>query len=281
MVPYKYQGEEFYFSCIPDFDAVGGVFCILLLLGKTDFSIKNILEVIAFTKRDWFIKAYVVLMIIAPVLNTFVKNSTEKHQRLVILGFFAFSSTYGWFGGANRFFVYGYGPLLFIGLYMLAQYAHQAQREESIPINVRRFFCLDKKYDIMIFAGCAILNTLIAVGGLIVSARIYNVVYAYTNPITIIGALYLLLFFSKLDVKSNKIVSMLATGSFAVYLLHSQVDLRPVFSSGVQYIYNSHNGVGCILFVFVYLVLVYFISVIIDLLRLWLWNILCKNNNIE
>lgn len=133
----------------------------------------------------------------------------------------------------------------------------------------------------MIFAGCAILNTLIAVGGLIVSARIYNVVYAYTNPITIIGALYLLLFFSKLDVKSNKIVSMLATGSFAVYLLHSQVDLRPVFSSGVQYIYNSHNGVGCILFVFVYLVLVYFISVIIDLLRLWLWNILCKKNNIE
>ena len=49
----------------------------------------------------------------------------------------------------------------------------------------------------------------------------------------------------------------MAAGSFAVYLLHSQVDIRPMFNKAVQYLYNSVDNVGCILVIFTYLVLVY------------------------
>ena len=257
------------------------MFLLFLIAGKTNMTLKNNLEVLMFTRWDWFVKAYVVLMIIAPVLNTYINNSSEKQQRYVILGFFGFSSTYGWLGGADRFFVDGYGPLLFIGLYLLSQYAHHTSENDSTPSIIHRLLSFDKKYDLIVFYACVIINTIMGVLGLYLGKNIYGKVYAYTNPITIVAALYLLLFFSKLEIRPNKIVNAMAAGSFAVYLLHSQVDIRPMFNKAVQYLYNSVDNVGCILVIFTYLVLVYVISVVIDFPRLWMWNKLSKKFNIS
>ena len=259
----------------------GGAFLLFLILGREVISPKNLGEVFAFTRWDWFIKAYIVLMIIAPVLNTFIYNSPEKLQRQVLIGFFIFSCSYGWLGGANRFFVNGYGPLLFIGIYLLSQYVHHASEYDSTPTIIRKFISLDKKYDLMVFLGCITLNTTIGLLGLFLEKNIYGKVYAYTNPFTIIAALYLLLYFSKLEMGYNKIVNKLAAGSFAVYLIHSQVNIRPFFNKGVQYLYSSYNGINCILSIFIFLVLVYIFSVVIDIPRLWMWNILSKKYNIK
>ena len=259
----------------------GGAYLVFLSAGKAELSVKNVMEVIMFTRWDWFVKSYVILMIIAPVLNTFVKNSTERLQRNVLLGFFAFSSTYGWLGGANRFFVDGYGPLLFIGLYLLSHYVHCIVESQCALGRIKKLFSFNKIYDLLIFFICITMNTLIGISGLYMGVNIYGKVYAYTNPITIIAALYLLLFFSKIEMKSNRIVNVLAAGSFAVYLLHSQVDIRPFFNSGVQFLFASFNGVSCILLIFIFLVLVYIVSVMMDFPRLWIWNILSKKYNIK
>ena len=254
---------------------------VFYLLGKTSLSVKNLLEIIAFTRWDWFIKAYVVLMIIAPVLNAFVKETSERTQRNVLIGFFMFSSTYGWMGGANRFFVNGYGPLLFIGIYLLAQYAHNTIKTSSTPNLIRKLFTLKKKWDLLIFVLCISTNTIIGLLGLYFNVGLFSKVYAYTNPVNIIAALYLLLFFSKLKIKKNNHINMLATGSFAVYLLHSQVNIRPLFNEAVQVIYYEHNGILSVLCVFLFLILVYLVSVVADLPRLWMWNWISSKYNIK
>ena len=253
----------------------------MLFTGNAKLSVKNVLEILVFTKWDWFIKAYIVLMIIAPVLNTYVKNSPERLQRNVLIGFFVFQSTYGWLGGANRFFVNGYGPLLFVGLYLLAQYVHTTIKQPETPQRIYRLFNLDKKYDLMVFLVCITINTFLGVTGLYLGINIFSKVYAYTNPFTIIASLYLLLFFSKINIRSSRKVNMLAAGSFAVYLIHSQVDIRPLFNRAVQYLYTSFDNVTCILFLFVFLVLVYIASVAIDFPRLWMWNKLSNRFNIK
>ena len=258
----------------------GGAFLILFLLGKTEFSFHKLLEIIAFTKWDWFIKAYIVLLILAPVLNTFIENSSEKTQRYIIVGFFAFSSTYGWLGGANRFFVNGYSPLLFIGLYLLSRYVHITSKNSVTPIRIRKLLLLDKKYDFLIFIGCIAINTLGCIIALYTDMN-YLKIIAYTNPLTIIAALYLLLFFSKIKIQTNKTINYLARSSFAVYLVHSQVDLRPLFNKGVQHLYTSFDGFSCILLIFLYLILVYAISVVIDIPRLWMWNKLSRKYNLK
>lgn len=226
----------------------GGAFLLYLFGGREVISPKNLGEIFAFTRWDWFIKAYIVLMIIVPVLNTFIYNSSEKLQRQVLIGFFIFSCSYGWLGGANCLFVNGYGPLLFIGIYLLSQYVHHASEYDSTPTIIRKFISLDKKYDLMVFLGCITLNTTIGLLGLFLEKNIYGKVYAYTNPFTIIAALYLLLYFSKLEMGYNRIVNKVAVGSFAVYLIHSQVNIRPFFNKGVQYLYSSYNGINCIFF---------------------------------
>ncbi len=135
--------------------------------------------------------------------------------------------------------------------------------------------------DLIVFLGCTTINTILGVTSLYLGIEIFNTVYAYTNPVTIIGALYLLLFFSKINIKSSRIINMLAAGSFAVYLIHSQVDIRPLFNKAVQYLYASFNNVTCILVLFVFLVLVYISSVVIDIPRLWMWNKLSNRFNIK
>lgn len=277
----KTRAKSFYSLVFQVVVLWGGCFLVFLLIGKTKLTVNNLFEIIAFTRWDWFIKAYIVLMIIAPILNTFVNCSSEKQQRILILGFFLFSITYGWVGGANRFFVDGYGPLLFIGIYLLSQYAHHALEKDSTPSTVCRLLSFDKKYDLLVFLTCVIINTTMGLYGLYMGKHIYGIVYAYTNPVTIIAALYLLLFFSKLKIEYNKIVNMLAAGSFAVYLLHSQVDIRPFFNKSVQFLYSSYNSISCVVMILVFLVLVYIASVAIDLPRLWMWNKLSEKYNIK
>ena len=104
---------------------VGG-YLLFLLVGRAELSWKGILECFALTKWDWFIKAYAVLIILAPVLNAFVDNTTEKQFRSVVIAFFLFQTIYGWIGGGYRFFVHGYGPLSFIGLYLFSQYVRSS-----------------------------------------------------------------------------------------------------------------------------------------------------------
>lgn len=259
----------------------GGIFLIMLILHKTSLSFHSISEAFFFTKWDWFIKAYIVLMILAPVLNTFIENSTEKQQRYVLLGFFLFSSTYGWLGGGRRFFVNGYGPLLLIGLYLLAHYIRKAPSNADTPKFIKRMTTFDKRIDLLIYILCAVINTVMGIATLYYHKFSYGQVYAYVNPFTIIGATYLLLFFSKLHIKFSKIIKFLATGSFAVYLFHSQVDIRPFFTDGNLYLFNHFSGIVCIGIIFIYLIIWYLISVIIDLPRLWLWKKISKAYNIE
>lgn len=247
---------------------------IMLILGRAEFNIKGILTCFAFTSWDWFIKAYMMLFILAPILNVFVQNSTEKIQRNVLIWFFLFMSTYGLFGGARKFFDFGYGPLTFIGLYLLSQYVHNTSKLEGTPYLIRRIFSFNKYTDLCIVFLCAITNTIIGVVSLRFQLPLYGFVYAYINPLVIIGALYFLLFFSKLSIKQNSLINWLAGSSFAVYLIHSQIDIRNVFTLCIRTLYDSNQGVLCVITIFFFLIMVYIGSVLIDQIRLIIWNLL-------
>lgn len=260
----------------------GGSFMLFCMIGLTEFNLTNISEIFAFSSYDWFIKSYIVLLILAPVLNKYLEHSSEKLQRLIIFYFFLFTCTYGWFGGAKRFFVSGYTPLFFIGLYLLSHYVRCCYHQNSTPRMIKFLVSMDKKYDLALFFTCAIINTFLGVIGLYFNkSNAYGLVYAYTNPFTIIGALYLLLYFSKLDIQSNVFINYFAKGSFAVYLLHSEKTvIRPLFTKSVCVLYNFSSGIFCIVSIFIFLLFVYIVSVIIDRPRILLWKFISNKYNI-
>ena len=225
---------------------IGG-YVVCLLLGKAEFSFDGILHCFAFTKWDWFIKAYLVLYIIAPILNAFVDKASERQHRNVLMAFLLFQSTYGWLGGA-RFFMNGYGPLSFIGLYLLAQYVRRVSGKGR-----KTLFDFPKHVDLIVYFVLAIINTVLPLVFLKAGRAVHNTIYAYINPLVIIGALYLLLFFSKLEIGSNKIINWFGASSFAVYLLHSQVDVRKMFTSVIVKLDSNNHGLSAVGLIFMFL----------------------------
>ena len=109
---------SFIFQCL--FFLIG-LYIITLLIGTSSFSLNGIAGCFAATNLNWFIKAYLLLYIISPVLNAFVEHAPKTTFKNVLIAFFAFTCTYGWIGAA-KFMQGGYTPLFFIGLYLLARY---------------------------------------------------------------------------------------------------------------------------------------------------------------
>ena len=72
-------------------------------------------------RRFWFVKAYLLLYFLSPVLNSFSDLPRNK-QSLILIGFFLFQTIYGWCYPAVVWFNEGYSAISFIGLYLLAQY---------------------------------------------------------------------------------------------------------------------------------------------------------------
>ena len=256
---------------------------LFILLGKAEFSMSWILDVFQLSGNDWFIKSYLVLMIIAPVLNAFSENTEERTQRYVVISFFLFETIYGWAAGGSRFFVSGYGPLHFIGIYLIARYIHGQCGAPTIPCIIKKIITLPKWVDFCIFIITAILNTSFVIMGAYFTHRVdvfHALAYSYSNPLVIVGALYMFLFFSKMDIPYCKVINLFGASSFAVYLLHGEHTVRSLFFTPlIQYLYSHYYGVTCIFVIFTCLCIVYFVSVIIDQLRILSWNWIWRKFN--
>ncbi len=250
------------------FFRIGG-YVACLLLGRATLSWDGILECFAFSRWDWFIKAYGVLFIIAPVLNTFVDNASEKLHRNVVMAFLLFQFSYGWLGGASSFFVNGYGPLSFIGLYLLAQYVRRVSGiERRTPFNNSKYV------DLIVFMATVILNTLLSIVYLKVGYSVNKIIYAYSSPIVVLGALSVFLFFTKLEVMQSRIVNWFGASSFAVYLLHSQVDVRRLFTKVILRLDSAFHGISEVGMILLFLIFVFVFSVLVDQLRIRMWNLI-------
>lgn len=264
---------------------LGGGYVLSLILGVSTFSIERILDIFQF-RGDWFIKSYFVLMILSPILNSYTKNTDERMQRHVLIAFLLFESIYGWVAGGRRFFVNGYGPLHFIGLYITAQYIHNMRGSTTTPF-IKKIFQMPKWIDLSIFFLSALINTIAVYLGSFYLGEVrpvFSAIYAYSNPLNIIGGLYLLLFFSKIEMPYVKVINWLGASSFAVYLFHSECWVRNrFFNPQIQYLYGHFTGLGCIGMIFLFLCFIYLISILIDQMRIFSWNKIwsCLNKSKE
>ena len=80
-----------------------------------------------------------------------------------------------------------------------------------------------------------------------------------------IGAVFLLLFFSKLEIKYNKFINLCGKSSFAVYLLQG---LWGYWFDILHDIDTNYQGTIYILLLFSFLIVVYFGCILVDLLRI-------------
>lgn len=72
-------------------------------------------------KNYWFVKCYLFLYIISPILNAFVEKASKNEFKTLLILFFTMQTIYGWATDGATWYNKGYSGISFAGLYLLAR----------------------------------------------------------------------------------------------------------------------------------------------------------------
>lgn len=232
-----------------------GVFTysISLGLGNT-FSIKDFamsFMPLSFMGGWWFAKAYLFLMLLAPLFNKAIEYMSKREFQYVLLALVLINSYYGFFckqdinafGGNFMQLMYVY----FIGRY-LALHVHCDTKK------LRKWSAIFSVASVALYAMVWIIND-----------NYLHAVNSYTflnrnNLWSMVNSIAIFLFFTTLQFKSRS-VNWLAKGVFAVYLIHESMWIQPFWYKNLMEIYNT-TAIGQAWLLVMAILSLYFIGVL-------------------
>jgi len=211
-----------------------------------------------FTLR-WFIGAYLCLYIIAPLMNEFINNSTQKRLARYIICFYIFSTIFGWIMKSTNFNE-GMSELHLAGLYLIGAYLRKTQL---------KLFCYKPYVDLGLFLCLGFFLVALNISTLYIG--ISKSPYGYLNPIVITQSVYLFLFFKKLHVRHTAMINFIAASTFSAYLLHTDLHIRDLYETIGEW--ANTQGIFASLGIMVMVIgAVFLFCSIIDLIGNWIFN---------
>ena len=245
-----------------------GLLCLMadyLYTGRLPFSATESGKTLLLLDHDsyWFLKCYIGLYLLSPVLNLFVEHATRRQFAVVLASLFAFQFAFGWIFEATNWLCAGYSLPSFMCLYLLARYLH---------IHQPWFAHFNRLTDLSIYVGMAAIVTLTV----FFMRRYFNlggVLYFYNSPTTILSATYLLLFFTKLSLRS-RLVNWLAISVLSIYLTHSSSFVGHYYDELIRLWFYGETRPRFLFYAAMLIVGVFFGSILIDKVRLLVWKFL-------
>lgn len=252
-----------------------GGYLVMCALGYVPFSIKGLLSGLAMRPpSNWFIRAYIGLYIIAPLLNLFIEKSSRRTLEIFLIAFYVFQTIYG-FVANDAAICRGFSTFSFIGLYILSAYLHTY---------------ISTTYHKMGGVFTAIYLTSVLCNVCLCMALCYATnsgsgayLISYDNPLVVIGAASLIMLFSTIKIKSNKTINFIAKSAFAAYLFHATPAIvQNLYFPLIKNVFNTYSGILALLVIIACIILFYTCGILIDQLRKWVWDFIyrrisCKN----
>ena len=238
-----------------------GVFAVLGL--PVSFK-KDLLPYLLLGSAYWFVVSYLILYALSPVLNAFIERASKGEFLIVVIAFFLAEFVYGFLLDDGHF-DYGFSPLFFIGLYLLARY---------VRLYPGKLFSFNKKVDLAIYIGASILSIPLFWFGYKWFGMGFHLNH-YDSPLAIVAALYFLLFFSKLQFQS-RVVNWLATSAFAIYLLHGNSLIAPLYRQLFDQLYANVSLAIWYPLMLGIVIILGLAFVLIDKLRILAWDGILK-----
>ena len=212
----------------------------------------------------WFVKCYLFLYIVSPILNAFVEKATQKQFLTILILFFIVQTFYGWATNGITWFNRGYSGISFAGLYLLARY---------IRLYPAKWFSHSLKFDLLVYLIFVVLNTFCAffftrTGHASITTRLF----LYTSPFVILASIHFLLIFTKFTITS-KTINWIAASCFAIYLTHSNSFLaKPCYDNLIHNWFKNETTIIFILYVIILMFCVFWISILSDKIRIFVFN---------
>ena len=194
------------------YSVIIGIICYIL---KTEpFTIKSLIKMLfPFTfNQYWFFSTYIVIYMFFPFFNRLIDGlSKRQHQTIIVLGIFfiSFFSTFthaNWIIGTNNISI-------FAVLYVTGAYLN--------------------KYDVCVFKRKIAIISVFLIALEIISIFGMRVVYRYTGMdsvsyfvwgthkiLPVLTSIALFLLFKQVRIRHTKIISLLSSSVFGVYLFH-------------------------------------------------------------
>lgn len=270
------------------------IFCLLGLEKFGTLSFFKHSFPIDITYTYWYINCYLLLYLLTPFLNLFVKSATQEiHRKYLIVAFVVFCIIPSLTGqitvAAN-----GYNIVNFCMLYLLGAYLKKYPLTENIHfknysknkirnIALTIFFCcgisnimMDQYAKYLLTSNSSLLTFL----GSIMNGFICN----YSNPLVVIQSVAYFVFFGTITIKNNllnKAIKFIAPLTLGVYLIHFNAYVREYLFTWlglykVDYIYSK----SIILKVFALTLIIFVVCIIIEKIRQILTKKIVKIKNL-
>jgi len=215
-------------------------------------------------KNYWFVKCYLFLYIISPILNAFVEKASKNDFKILLILFFTMQAIYGWATDGATWYNKGYSGISFAGLYLLARY---------VRLYPTKWFSHSIKFDLVVYLSFVVLNTLLSFiltkyGHTILSSKLFF----YTSPFVILASIHFLLIFTKFTITS-KTINWIAASCFAIYLTHSNSFLaKPCYDNLIRNWFQNETTMNFILFTVILMFCIFWISILSDKIRIYFFN---------
>lgn len=236
-----------------------GIYIVCLVAGISSFSIMGIRGCFAATPLNWFIKAYLLLYILSPVLNAFVHSASRTQFKSLLIAFYLFQFTYGWvFSSSTSFIQDGYSTISFIGLYLLARY---------LRLYRPTFTNLKWSTDLIVVLSLVVGTTILY----FISPEVGNRFLNYISPTTILISIFSILAFTKFSINS-KFVNWCAGSSFAVFLLHTNPNIIWHFQAMCVRLHSYLSPLYYWGGLVVILLIIFMLAIVLDQFRILVWK---------
>lgn len=216
----------------------------------------------------WFIKTYLFLFLVSPLLNLYWKESTTP-QKWYITCAWGFVASYMAMTKGDDSMLNGKNLVNFAFLYYCGRMLNHYKD------------CWHEWKTSMILSGYILLNLLLILAYLYspsaLQSAIWHVSYKYSSPVLLLNSILFFMLFGKMHFKS-KTVNYLASSSLAIYLFHG---CRPYIIGAIgqtsYWLYENIPNIGLFILSCSLLALVTIIvAIIIDKLLTPVWNLFSK-----
>lgn len=211
----------------------------------------------------WFVKCYVILLLLLPILNAGLERLDKKQYLYVLLLLTVLNLYFGWFHKQPNFNGDGYNVSQMVYVYVIGRYIYHYVDWEKI--RTYRGYVLAVWLLLSLFWG-VIQN----VNNLVHVVPHWNG-WAYNNPVILASAISFFMVFGCMEIKTSQVINTLAAGMFSVFLIHMNRYIGKYLFDGVrEFVYSPilNHSLGAQVFVLVVIAMVVVIGIaIIDMPR--------------
>lgn len=208
----------------------------------------------------WFVCAYLLLYLMAPMVNMFIESMTQRQFQYFLLTFLTIQFLHG-FVIQVGWFDKGMSPLTLMSLYMIGRY---------MRLYPNRFTTMSRWIDVMIYLIVSASGAVLTFFSVRHGAEGYRF-FSHASPTIIVASVFFFLFFTKLSFK-NRLVNWIAVSAFAAYVLNCEGHFWSFYLSTNHSWWESCTPSVYLVKTLLFDVAVFAVAIILDKIRIVVWH---------